>query len=179
MTQHIDLKDLNKEEEKLSLTKDSQPANGSDPLGATNPDDRVTQILALTEQLSTLLETENEFLKQRQMIKLTTNEAQKSKLSKLYALEMRAIAARPELLAGITDEQRASLRTAATGFRALTADHARRLARAKAVTEGLVKAIGDEVAKSRQPSKSYSPAGHRKITGSYARPAALSLDQSV
>lgn len=179
MTQHIDLKDFNSGETKLSLAEDGQLAHGSDPLGATNSDERVTQILALTEQLSALLEMENEFLKQRQINKLTTKEAEKSKLSKLYALEMRAIAARPELLAGITNEQRTSLKTAATSFRALTADHARRLAHAKAVTEGLVKAIGDEVAKSHQPSKGYSPAGHQQITGRYSRPAALSLDQSI
>ncbi len=179
MTQHIDLKSTQSKDAEQIATERDTIANGSDPLGATSPGDRVSQILALTGELSTLLEAENEFLKQRQIASLTANEAKKSKLSRLYAQEMRAIAARPELLAGITNQQRSALKAAAGKFRDLTADHARRLARAKAVTEGLVKAIGDEVAKTQNSSKGYRGPGQMNATTAYSRPAALSLDRSV
>lgn len=179
MTQYTDLKGNTQKAVKQLTAERDTIANGADPLGATNLSDRVNQILALTGELSTLLEAENEILKQRQIASITANEAKKSKLSRLYAQEMRAIAARPELLAGITNQQRSALKTAAGKFRDLTADHARRLARAKAVTEGLVKAIGDEVAKTQQSSKGYRGPGQMNATPAYSRPAALSLDQSV
>lgn len=83
-----------------------------DPLGTTSVNERVNAILSLTHQLTGLITTETALLKSRRAAALRETEAEKSRLSGLYAREMRAIQMRPELLAGATVKQTEMLQAA-------------------------------------------------------------------
>lgn len=151
-----------------------------DPLGAGSTSERVEMIQLLTDDLSELLETETALIEAHQSSRLRETEEKKARLSGLYAREMRAISARPELLQGISATQKQGLHSAASTFDTILHKHARALSRSRAVTEGLVRAIGDEVARLRQPVTSYARPGRQpKTPMNHTAPAALSLDQSI
>lgn len=126
-----------------------------DPLGTTSLDARVHAILSLTQQLTHLISSENDLLKTRRASVLRETEAEKTRLSTLYAREMRAIDARPELLTGLNARQKNALRTASEAFRACVVTHVRAIARIRAVSEGMLVAIGEELNRRRAPMTRY------------------------
>ncbi len=152
-----------------------------DPLGTTSLDARVNAILSLTNQLTGLITSETTLLKSHRAAILRETEAKKSRLSSLYAREMRAINARPELLAGISPRQKEMLRSASVAFKSCVITHVRTLARIRAVSEGLVVAIGEELNRKHKPMTSYKgpggPAMNRAPAPSYA--PAFGFDQSI
>lgn len=166
----------------MSLAEAAQPeAAAVDPLGTTSLDARVNAILSLTQQLTKLISSENALLKNRRASVLRESEAEKTRLSTLYAREMRAIDARPQLLAGITARQRDALRTASEAFRACVVTHVRAIARIRAVSEGLVVAIGEELNRRSKPVTSYKgpnqPAYNRAAASTPAQ--AFGFDRSI
>lgn len=152
-----------------------------DPLGTTNLADRIQAILSLTTQLMALITAETSMLKSRRGSSLRETEAEKRRLSALYAREMRSIRARPELLAGATPRQQEALRAASSAFRACVATHVRTLARIRAVSEAMVVAVGEELSLRQQPVTSYKrPGGPTLNKGSSMVSApAFGFDHSV
>lgn len=152
-----------------------------DPLGTTNLRDRIQAILSLTTQLTALITAETNMLKSRRGSSLRETEDEKRRLSALYAREMRAIKARPELLAGATPKQKEILRTASSAFRACIATHVRTLARVRAVTEAMVVAIGEELSLRQQPVTSYKRPGAPALnrSSSTLSAPAFGFDHSV
>ncbi len=152
-----------------------------DPLGTTNVNERVRAILNLTRQLTDLILSETRLLKTRRAAALRETEAEKNRLSSLYAREMRAIQMRPELLAGASVEQKSMLKRVSTEFRASVVTQVRALARIRAVSEGLVVAIGEELDRMRTPMTSYKgPNGPRmKNTAAIPQSAAFGFDRSI
>lgn len=163
-----------------AATLPAQAGAALDPLGASSIPERVGMILSLTSDLSDILKVETALIESHQAGKLRDTEEEKTRLSSLYAREMRAIHARPELLKGMTEAQTQDLRTTATDFAQALREHARALSRSRAVTEGLVKAIGEEVGRLRQPVTRYAAPGvSPKPMTPQSVPAALSLDRSI
>ena len=163
-----------------ATTLPAQPGAALDPLGADSIPERVAMILSLTSDLSEILKTETTLIQSHQAGKLRDTEEEKARLSTLYAREMRAINERPELLQGMTDAQTRELRSTATDFAQALREHARALSRSRAVTEGLVKAIGEEVGRIRQPVTRYAaPGAAPRPMPPQSAPAALSMDRSV
>ncbi len=150
--------------------------NAFDPLGTSNLADRIEIILTLTSQLSELIEAETEQLRLHRPAMLRHTEEKKAQLSTLYARQMRAIQARPELLQGTTPAQKQALRTAAEKFQATVTNNARRLVRTNAVTKALIVAIGEELTKRRAPTTRYGASGHGKAGKSTL---AFSHDRSI
>lgn len=134
-----------------------------DPIGAASTDERVNAILTLTQRLTNLILAETALLKKHRAAALQATEAEKNHLSTLYAREMRAIQMRPELLSGASRKQKEMLRDSAAAFRTCVVKHARTLARIRAVSEGLVVAIGEEMARLRQPVTAYKAPGRPGI----------------
>ena len=166
----------------MSNTETSQPeSNAVDPLGAASLDARVDAILSLTQQLTKLVSSETAQLKTRRASVLRESEAEKTRLSTLYAREMRAIDARPELLAGINPRQKKTLRAASEAFRACVVTHVRAIARIRAVSEGLLVAIGEELNRRNKPMTSYKgPNGPAYSRAAAGMPApALGFDRSI
>lgn len=154
---------------------------GVDPLGTGNLTQRIHLILELTQELTGLIESETALLKKHRPSELRLTEVKKSKLSSLYAREMRAIQARPQLLQGATHEQKQSLHRAAEDFQAIMLTHTRRLVHTRAVTESLVIAIGEELSNRRSPATRYQPPHARKAATHHlnATPAAIAFSHDT
>lgn len=166
----------------MSLAETLLPDSSAvDPLGTTSLNARVDAILSLTQQITKLVSRETALLKTRRAAALRETEAEKTRLSNLYAREMRAIEARPELLAGITPKQKEALRQASETFRSCIVTHVRAIARIRAVSEGLVVAIGEELNRRLKPVTSYKgpdKAGYNRA-GAGAHSPAFGFDRSI
>lgn len=164
-----------------TLVQSRQDAVPVDPLGTTSLNERIKAILKLTQELTRLITLETNLLKTRRAAALRETEAEKNRLSALYAREMRAIQMRPELLAGASAEQRAMLRDASTEFRECVVRHVRTLSRIRAVSEGLIVAIGEELDRMRKPITSYKRPGSplTKKASVIPHSAAFGFDHSI
>jgi len=121
--------------------------------------DRADQLIAITERLSTLLTQEIEAHKNGQLDASTQDWTEKEKLAHAYRIEITSIRQTPSLLEGASDQQKEQLKAKVEPFRELTQAHANALAASRQVTEGIVKAITDEIADTRAAPKGYGRAG--------------------
>lgn len=159
----------------------AQESAAVDPLGTAGLNERVQAILSLTGQLTSLITSETALLKTRRASGLRETEQEKTRLSTLYAREMRAIQARPELLAGISGKQKEMLHSASVAFRDCVVTHARTLSRIRAVSEGLIVAVGEELNRLRKPMTSYKGPAGPKMKNACPAPQspALGYDRSI
>ncbi|MGE3303553.1 MAG: flagellar basal body protein [Hyphomonadaceae bacterium] len=129
------------------------------PLLADDPADRARQIVDLTERLTHLLESETALLNAHEPPLSGAESEEKGRLANLYRQEMARIAGDRTLIrtapAALIDRMRA----ATVRFRAALAAHERALIGVKEVTEGLVKAIAEEVARVRGGPRGYGASG--------------------
>jgi hypothetical protein len=121
--------------------------------------DRADQLIAITDRLTTLLSQEIEAHKTGQLDASSQDWTEKEKLAHAYRIEISNIRQDPSLLEGASDSQKESLKLKVESFRELTIQHANALAASRQVTEGLVKAITDEIAETRAAPKGYGRAG--------------------
>ncbi len=126
-------------------------------IAAHDADDRVSQILALTERLTALLAAEAAAFEARRPHEAFTNSEEMGRLANVYRHESVRIKANPGMIAAAAPALRARLLKATAAFEAVLARHGRALAAAKTVTEGLVRAIAEEVAATRQARTPYGP----------------------
>lgn len=144
---------------------------------ADNPTDRAEQMLALTERLTKLIDLENarlgEFLPP-----LDGEEGEeKARLANLYRQELARIAENKTLLAGAAKSVIDRLGVATTRFRESLQIHERLLIGFKDVSEGLVKAIAEEVTRLRAGPATYAATGGYAAKGGGA--GALALDRTA
>jgi hypothetical protein len=144
---------------------------------ADNPTDRAEQMLALTERLTTLIDLENTRLNDF-MPPLDGEEGdEKARLANLYRQELARIAENKTLLAGAPKGVIDRLRGATARFRATLQIHERLLVGFKEVSEGLVKAIAEEVSRLRAGPATYAATGGYAAQGGGA--GALALDRTA
>ena len=146
-------------------------------LAAENAADRVDQLIILTERLTELLAAQALAFEQHRPQDAAARIEETSKLANLYRHESVKIRANPELLAGAPAAERTRLTRATEAFDAVLARQSRALEAAKIVTEGLVKAIAEEVAVQRQKGapEGYGPSGAR--TAKPADGSAITLNR--
>jgi len=137
-------------------------------LAAQTPAERVEQLILLTERLTTLVAARAQAFEARRPQDAAPGIEETSRLANLYRRESAQIRARPELIAGAPAAERRKLSRATEALDAVLARQARALEAAKTVTEGLVRAIAEEVASQREKGApdGYGPSGQRA-----ARPA--------
>lgn len=136
------------------------------PLLADTPADRAEQMCALTERLIVLLDAETKLI-EAQLPPLAGEEGdEKARLANLYRQEMARIAADRGLIRAAPAGTLARLRSLTTNFRTSLAAHERALIGVKEISEGLVKAIAEEVARVRGGAPGYG------ATGGYAAASA-------
>jgi hypothetical protein len=111
---------------------------------AGDPTQRVEQLIALTERLTKFLKAE-------------LKAAETQRLANLYRHESARIRADPSLIAGAPAPLRRRLMDATKTFDEVLARHGRALYAAKTITEGLVRAIAEEVAVQRRRVAAYGP----------------------
>jgi len=140
---------------------------------ADGPDDRVQQLTALTEQLSARLTRETAAFEARRPQDVAASVAETQRLANMYRHESARVRRDPSLIIAAAPELREQLKRATLAFDAVLARHGRALEAARAVTEGLVRAIAEEVAAARPQAAGYGPGA--RTPGSYA--AAVTLNR--
>ena len=136
-------------------------------IAADDAADRVDQLIALTERLTELLAAETRAYEARRPHEAAGFTEETQRLANLYRHESARVKRDPTLLADIAAPLKQRLTKATEAFEAVLARHARAVEAALAVTEGIVRAVADEVAAAQKTAAGYGP-------GAKAAPAASS-----
>ena len=121
--------------------------------------ERADQLLTIATRLIALVRAEVEALKARRLDGGSADFAEKERLAHAWRLEVNQVRANPSALSGASHAQKTALRDIARELETLLEAHTQALAAMKTVTEGLVRAIADEVAASRRAPPAYGRSG--------------------
>jgi hypothetical protein len=124
---------------------------------AGDPNQRVEQLIVLTERLTKCLRAELKAFEARRPQDAAANSGETQRLANLYRHESARIRADPSLIADASPALRRRLVEATKVFDEVLARHGRALYAAKTITEGLVRAIAEEVAVQRRRVSAYGP----------------------
>jgi type I site-specific restriction endonuclease len=116
---------------------------------------RVERLIALAERLIAALESDIAELKNGRTATLSTSDPEVQKLTALYTREAQGFDPRIAQSAPPTLRQRFVAITAK--FREVLQLHARMIARVKNASEGIIRAIADEVERTNAPIRTYGP----------------------
>ena len=144
--------------------------------------DRVAVVHQLAERLAELVTLENQLLADRRPREIADLQDEKLRLSESFQAEMDAVRRDPAILAGADPQAVADLKATIGRFNQVLDEHRRRLVSAKTVTERLVAAISEEVARKDRPAPGYdSSAGPARDSRALrrGRPVSLALNQVV
>jgi hypothetical protein len=134
-------------------------------IAATDPTDRVEQLILLTERLTELVAEQAQAFEQRRPQDAAAKMEETGRLANLYRHESTRVRADPSLVAGAPAPLRTRLVRATEAFDAVLARQGRAIEASRTVTEGLVRAIADEVARNRSKGVAYGANGVASTTG--------------
>jgi len=137
-------------------------------LDATDPAERVDLLISLTERLTGLMAHESAAFESHRPQDALAGAEETGRLANLYRHESMRVRKDPELIAQAPLARRRQLMAVTTAFDAALARHGRAVAAAKTVTEGLVRAIAEEVASQRSSGAGYSQGGRPQETSATA-----------
>ena len=143
-------------------------------LSATDATDRVEQLVILTERLTALIAEQAACFEQRRPQDAAAMLEEVSRLANLYRHESARVRADTSMISGAPLEARTRLVRATEGFDAVLARQGRALEAARTITEGLVRAIADEVQVQRTQTAGYGAAGAIRRTEA---PTSIALNQ--
>ena len=126
-------------------------------ISANDADDRVAQLTALTQRLTGLLAAEAASFEARRPQDAAANAEETARLANLYRHESLKVKSDPSLVEGAPTELKEKLVAATRAFDAVLARHGRAVEAAKTITEGLIRAIAEEVHKQRHAVTGYGP----------------------
>ena len=121
--------------------------------------DRIEAMIALTERLTASVALDAAAFEQRRPQEAAARLEETSRLANLYRHESSRLRQQPGLIAAATPAQKTRLVRATEGFDAVLARQGRALQAAKTVTDGLVRAIAEEVASQRSSNGGYGAGG--------------------
>lgn len=124
---------------------------------AKNASDRVEQLVTLTERLTDLMAQQCLAFEQRRPQDAAVLMEDMTRLANVYRHESAKVRQVPALIEAAPLEQRARLVRATEAFDAVLARQGRALDAARAITEGLVRAIAEDVAAQRNTGAGYGP----------------------
>ena len=127
------------------------------PVPAEDAAERVRQLTTLTERLTDLVARQCQHFEARAPQEGAEAMAEAAKLANVYRHESMRVRSDPGLVASAPLELRQRLIRATEAFEAVLARHGRALQAARTVTEGLVRAIANEVANQRAQASGYGP----------------------
>lgn len=135
-------------------------------------------IISLTRQLTQIITEENRLLETRRPRDAAQLHEEKGRLNEAYNREIRTLQQNGGI-ANITDAPMLrQLKQETRTFREALDKHKRILVRLRTVTESMVKAIGDEVARQNNPVQNYGM--NAALTrNTSARPTSLALNQII
>lgn len=126
-------------------------------LSAVDAEDRAQQLIQLTERLTDRLAADTLAFEAQRPQDAAQGVAETQRLANLYRHEAARVKLQPQLLAGALVETRRRLIRATEAFEAVLARHGRAVSAAREVSEGLVRAIAEEVARTRPAAAGYGP----------------------
>ena len=126
-------------------------------LTAIDCDDRVEQLIILTERLTDLIARQSAAFEARRPHEAAQYVDEVAKLANLYRHESTRVRANVALVSGAALARRQRLVRATEAFDSVLARQGRAVTAAKTVTEGLVRAIAQEVAEHRPNASGYGP----------------------
>lgn len=129
----------------------------NDPTTATA---HLRRLTSLTDQLTARLEAETDAFASRRPQDVAAGLTETQELANIYRRESAQLKANPALLSSAPASERMALIKATEAFDAVLAIHARTVEAARAISEGLVQAIAQEVAGARARGTGYSASGH-------------------
>jgi hypothetical protein len=132
-------------------------------LSADTAGERVNQMIALTERLTELIAAEAQAFESNRPQDAAALVDETSRLANIYRHESAKIRSNPDLIAPAPPEDRTRLVRATEAFDAVLARQGRALEAARAVTEGLVQAIANEVAAQRSRGIGYGPGAQAHV----------------
>lgn len=138
---------------------------------AENAGDRVEQLLLVTDRLRALIAEETARIDARQPPLEGAEAEERNRLANAYRLELTRIKHDPALIESAPPERLALLRARSEQLHAALAQHETALGAVKLVTEGLVQAMADEIARQRGGVQGYGARGTLAPTA--ATPAVL------
>ncbi len=140
-------------------------------LAASDAADRVDQLIILTERLTDVVAEQCRCFEQHRPQDVARLMEEASKLANIYRHEATRVRADPGLVMAAPPELRRRLVRATEAFDAVLARHGRAVYAAKTVTEGLVRAIADEIARQRQQLSGYGPTAQAPASAASAATA--------
>jgi len=138
--------------------------------------DRAQQLLALTERLTAILLEETALIEARKPLPDGAAAEEKERLVNAYRLEMARIKAEPALIGAAPEDQRTALKGATHALNEALAAHEMALAAVKTLTEGLVQAMAEEVARLKNGGGSYGATG---ASAAPSGPVPLTLNRTA
>lgn len=136
------------------------------------------KLVKLTRSLCDLIAQETSLLKLRRTREAQALHGQKSKLMAEYKNTMNQLQMNEHLLGDKESGERKFLKFVTDKLREILRDHARVVLRLKSVAEGLIKSVGEEVAKQQRPVTAYGQNAAYQVSRA-ARPMSLSLNQVI
>lgn len=146
-------------------------------LAATDPNDRVDQLVILTERLTDLIAKEASAFENHRPQEAAQYVEETAKLANLYRHESARVRANIALISSADAALRQRLVRATEAFDSVLARQARALNAARTVTEGLVKAVAEEISNQRAPAAGYG-AGAR-MNNPVASGTAITLNRKA
>jgi hypothetical protein len=128
-------------------------------ISAIDAEDRVEQLILLTERLTELIALEALAFEERRPQDAAAYLPETSHLANVYRHESTRVRANPGLVSAAPLEQRTRLIRATEAFDSVLARQGRALEAARTITEGLVHAIAGEVADKRTTGVGYGKGG--------------------
>ena len=120
---------------------------------------RVRQLTALTLRLTERLEAETLAFADGRPQDVASGLAETQEMANLYRRDSAHVKANPSLLSGAPLEDRKTLIEATRAFDAVLTRHGRAVDAARQISEGLVRAIAEEVTAARTPASAYAADG--------------------
>lgn len=140
--------------------------------------DRAEQMLALTVRLTALLEAETKLVEAHQPPLSGAEGEEKARLANVYRQELTRISEDRDLIRAAPVRLLDRLRTETARFRIALKAHERALVGVKEVSEGLVRAIAEEIAKVRAGPQTYGASGGY-ATASASSGAAVAVSKTA
>ena len=129
-------------------------------LSAPNATQRMEQLVMLTERLTFLIAEQLRAFEARRPQDAAHDAEETARLANLYRHESLKVKAEPSLLEGAPQELKEKLVVVTRAFDAVLARHGRAVEAAKTITEGLIRAIAEEVTLQKNAVAGY---GHRGL----------------
>lgn len=128
-------------------------------IDAANPAERVEQLIVLTQRLTALMTREADAFEAHRPYDVVAGADETARMANLYRHESLRIRKDPGLIEAAPQLLRKKLMEATRLFDTALARHGRAVFAAKSVTEGLVRAIADEVVAQQSHTVGYGAGG--------------------